>query len=619
MSNQTGIHDLESSFMHSNFYPVQMIPKWLCRFVLLAAVWMAASSVSQAGVYLTSYNFPSNSLPQIYTNDSLPTPYRLRAKFAGNYHGTNGWNNNGHAIESVPGTGWTTVELYWVKYASDWSTILEIGPFNQQWVYIAPPKASQTVWSQNATTYGNQPFTPTYSGGGGTGNWQFVVGGSTNWNPTAGNPAGTNIPGVGWSTSWTPPAPGTYSFWVAKCGDSNYYDSNVAGPYTLTVQAPVYDWGSTPNYAPSGIPYTAMINVGNTGGLTYVTLYKNGAYSAAAWMGTQSTTTDYGVQTVNYLATYSCSSTSSSGSNGRQVQIRPLPSGTVTGPATGVVNNDNTYSLGSISNATDWRWEVDLPGGSSFEWQSGYDSSPAHTSFSWAFATGDGTYKIKVHLRGLSGDNYTNEVTVTVTAANTGPSITAHPSSQTVNQGSAVTFSVTASGTAPLAYQWRKNGVDISNATSSSYSLSNVQPSDAGGYSAYVSNSWGNATSNTATLTVNFAPSFTTQPQNQTVSVGANASFSVSASGSPTPTYQWQRLPSGGSWSNLSNGGSYSGVNTATLTVSSVTTGMNNDQFRCVATNSISTVTSNAATLTIGSGTQDTNNQNQLNIHLPTP
>jgi hypothetical protein len=113
-------------------------------------------------------------------------------------------------------------------------------------------------------------------------------------------------------------------------------------------------------------------------------------------------------------------------------------------------------------------------------------------------------------------------------------------------------------------------------------------------------NSVGSATSNAATLTVNSAPVITTQPVDQTVAIGASLTFTAAASGTPAPTYQWQRLPAGsGTWANLSNGGSYAGATTGALTISGTTTGMNGDQFRCVATNSVSSATSSIATLTV--------------------
>lgn len=84
----------------------------------------------------------------------------------------------------------------------------------------------------------------------------------------------------------------------------------------------------------------------------------------------------------------------------------------------------------------------------------------------------------------------------------TPPSITTQPQSQTVNVGAPVSFTVVATGTAPLSYQWKKNGADLAGATSTTYSIASTQSADAGGYSVVVSNTAGSTTSNTATLTV---------------------------------------------------------------------------------------------------------------------
>src|SRR5207245_1552847 len=94
------------------------------------------------------------------------------------------------------------------------------------------------------------------------------------------------------------------------------------------------------------------------------------------------------------------------------------------------------------------------------------------------------------------------------------------------------TFSVTASGTAPLSYQWSKNGTAISGATSASYTTPATTSSDNGAqFTVVVSNSVGSVTSSAATLTVNVPPSITSQPVSQTVNLGQTATFSVTATG----------------------------------------------------------------------------------------
>ncbi len=83
------------------------------------------------------------------------------------------------------------------------------------------------------------------------------------------------------------------------------------------------------------------------------------------------------------------------------------------------------------------------------------------------------------------------------------PTITSHPQSQTVLVGSTVTFSVNATGSAPMAYQWRFNGAEIAGATEATFNFSNAQVSDAGDYSVVVTNVSGSTGSAAATLTVN--------------------------------------------------------------------------------------------------------------------
>ena len=97
----------------------------------------------------------------------------------------------------------------------------------------------------------------------------------------------------------------------------------------------------------------------------------------------------------------------------------------------------------------------------------------------------------------------TNNHTVRVGLLATAPAIQTQPQSQTVNAGSSVQFTVTATGRPAVTYQWYFGGTAISGATGSSYNLSNVQSGNAGNYTVVVSNILNSVTSNAATLTVN--------------------------------------------------------------------------------------------------------------------
>src|SRR5882672_1360243 len=102
----------------------------------------------------------------------------------------------------------------------------------------------------------------------------------------------------------------------------------------------------------------------------------------------------------------------------------------------------------------------------------------------------------------------------------TSPGITTHPTNQAVMQGQPATFTVAASGSAPLSYQWQRNMVDISGATSSSYTLSSTTLADNGAkFRCVVSNAFGTATSNEATLTVQPPPPMLVTEQNTDVAI----------------------------------------------------------------------------------------------------
>ncbi len=192
------------------------------------------------------------------------------------------------------------------------------------------------------------------------------------------------------------------------------------------------------------------------------------------------------------------------------------------------------------------------------------------------------------------GSTTSENAVLTLGTATAAPVFTTQPTSQTVTAGSSVTFTAAASGSPTPTYQWQKGGVNISGATSASYTIASTVTGDAGSYAVVATNSVGSVTSNTATLTVNAAtniPVFTTQPASQTVTAGNWVLFTAAASGSPAPTYQWQK-----------GGVSISGATGASLTIMNIVMG-DAGSYTVVATNSAGSVTSNTATLTVNAAT----------------
>lgn len=473
-----------------------------------------------------------------------------------------------------------------------------------------------TVSSSNATiTYG-QAFTPAFYGGAGNGNWQFCIGGYTNWSPGTNGPAGTDVPGVGWRTSWTPPAVGTYGYYVAKCGDGTWNTSNYAGWYYVTVN-------KAPMQAPTSS--SATISVGQSWAPSISAPASNGSgqllfsvagqtyWGSAAWTPSAAGTYSFYVSQKADGNHYGNNNDPAQGEihvNGNAYTVTVIKQNQSTvsiSPSTMATPVNNYVTLyasgGSGNGAYVWGGAASGTGSSKTVWfgtygshnvtvyragDSTYNDSNTATAvvrayrFMWAFNPGspvaNSQYNVSVGVDtgGFPGVTlYKNGSYMAFgwfgTQANTqdpqgqvnysasfsdsmysfgasdsrpitvGPGliISSHPSSVTAPQGGNVTFTVSASGPGTLSYQWQKDYSNISGATSSSYVINGVTASHAGNYRCVVSSSPYNLTveSNSATLTVNTPPVFSTHPQPQTVNAGANVTFTAVASNSPT--YQW--------------------------------------------------------------------------------
>ena len=231
-----------------------------------------------------------------------------------------------------------------------------------------------------------------------------------------------------------------------------------------------------------------------------------------------------------------------------------------------------------------------------YQWQkNGTDISGATLS----------TYTTPVTVIGDSGTAFTvvvvnnaakvtsNKATLTVTLAAVAPAITTQPTAQTVTEGQTATFSVTATGTAPLTYQWKKDGTAISGATSSTYTTPATSSADnAAVFTVVVTNGTGSVTSSNAALTVTaaapVAPAISTQPTAQSIAAGASATFSVAATGTGTLSYQWKK-----------NGTVIPGATTSSYTTPAMGYAGNGAVYSVVVTDSVGTTTSNTATLTV--------------------
>jgi hypothetical protein len=184
------------------------------------------------------------------------------------------------------------------------------------------------------------------------------------------------------------------------------------------------------------------------------------------------------------------------------------------------------------------------------------------------------------------------------------PAISQQPASATVTVGQSATFSVVATGTDPLTYQWYMNGAAVGS-DSSAFTVAQAAASQTGAQIyVNISNSVGTTKSNTVSLTVNAAataPTISQQPMNDTVTAGQTATFSVTAAGVGPLTYQWFL------------NGSAAGTNSSSYSIPQATAAQSGAHIYVTVTNTAGSATSNTVTLTVNAA--QTSGVNVLTYH----
>ena len=186
----------------------------------------------------------------------------------------------------------------------------------------------------------------------------------------------------------------------------------------------------------------------------------------------------------------------------------------------------------------------------SFQWRrDGVDVLGANTPILRLDQIGDGQAgNYVLHVSNPAGAVQTAAQQLTVVAEGstlpTAPAIVTQPVAVRVNAGNTATFAVGAGGSGPLAYQWKRDNVDIPGATAAFYSIAAAAAGDAATYAVVVSNSAGSATSASAVLTVDAAvqaqaPVITAQPGAVVVVPGMSALLGVGVQGSGPMSFQW--------------------------------------------------------------------------------
>jgi hypothetical protein len=237
-----------------------------------------------------------------------------------------------------------------------------------------------------------------------------------------------------------------------------------------------------------------------------------------------------------------------------------------------------TFTVAATGTALSYQWKkngTDITGATS-------------ATYSIASTTAADAATYTVVVTGTCGTVTSANAVLTVNAIT---AITTQPVAQTACPGTSVTFTVAASGSGTLSYQWKKAGTDITGATSASYTIGSVTAADAASYTVVVTGSCGTVTSAAAALTVNTTTGITTQPAAaQTVCAGSGVTFTVAATGTAL-SYQWKKA-----------GADITGATSATYTIASATAG-DAATYTVVITGACGTVTSANAVLTVNAVT----------------
>jgi hypothetical protein len=365
---------------------------------------------------------------------------------------------------------------------------------------------------------------------------------------------------------------------VVTDGSGSVTSSTATLTVTATAVAPSITAQPANATVAAGQAATFSVTANGTSPLSYQWT-RNGASISGATSRSYTTPATASTDNGSTFAVTVTNSVSSASSNSATLTVN-LPPSITAQPASRAVNAGQTASFSVTATGT---------GTMSYQWKKNGTAIGGATAASYttpATTGSDNGEQFTVTVTDTVGSVNSNSALLTVNAV---PSILAQPASQTVNAGQAATFSVSASGSGTLTYQWKKGGAAISGATSASYTTPATASSDSGSqFSVTVTNSIGSATSNAATLTVNVPPVISSQPASQTVNAGQTATFSVTASGSGTLSYQWKK-----------NGSAISGATSASYTTPATASSDNGASFTVTVTGNSGNVTSNAATLTV--------------------
>lgn len=471
--------------------------------------------------------------------------------------------------------------------------------------------------------------------------WQQSTNGGSSWSVVSdgGIFSGATTSALSLS-SVTQPMNGTLYRCVVSdaCGSVNQRTSNVA---TLTVYQTLQVSSQPPSRSVcpgTNTTFPVVVNqqngtpnyqwqVSTNGGSSWADLGNSGIYSGV----TTSTLTVTGVtSSVNnsqfrVRISDACGSVTQNTSSPATLTVFAPAISSHPSNASSCIGSTTSFSATAVvqTGSASFQWQISTNGGSSWSnltASSTYTGVNAATlSVSSVSSSLNGARYRAIVWDGCGPSNSVASNSATLTVFNP-VSITAQPPNRSICPGTSTTFTVSATaGNGALTYQWQlstnggttftnvSNGGIYSGATTATLTLTNAPESVNGyRYRVLVADACGTATqatSSAGSLTI-FKPVISAQPQNTSSCIASSATFTTTASvQTGSAAYQWQVSTNGGtSWTDISNNSTYSGATTATLTVASLTTSLNNSQYRvrvwdgCGTSNS---VTSSGATLTV--------------------
>ena len=433
--------------------------------------------------------------------------------------GLNHTNSVGSTIDSITGiptqTGNFLITIKAWEFKNNQGPVVSANfTINVGSAIIATEPASVLIASGDST-----PLTVVGNGNGLT--YQWFKGASPN--------TSSPISGETTASFVTPALTATTKYWVSVTRSGIVANSNTA---TVSI-------GFVPAITKPPAPVT--INPGNTATLTVTA---SGTAPAFQWyLGDSGVTTNpVSGATTNSFTTPALTTTSgywvrasnslgSASSPAALVTVR-IPPSISTQPVSTSINTGNTTTFTVAANGT----------APTYQWYEG--TSPSTTNpvaratdatFTTPVLSATTSYWVRIVNPAGTADSDTATVTV-----NSPPAITREPLSSPINSGGSVTLVVAASGTAPT-FQWYLGNTGdssqpIPDATSPSFTTPALTVTTH--YWVRATNGLGITDSQTATVTLQFSPVFTTPPVSQTINSGATATFTFVATGD-TPTFQW--------------------------------------------------------------------------------